>query len=421
MLLMLCRTAFTAASPALIEDPSLGLTTADIGAIVGYAAIGSFVGKLLTGFVADHLGGRLTLLLAVVGTALATLAMGFSSSYAAFALFFFSLMVVRAAGWPALAKLIGVWIAVERYGRTWAIMSTASRVSVVISSWVLGAILLYFTWSYVFFSAGIFAILAVVLLSRLFPRERQAGLAEELTRSAPDTGEAADTSEPHDILTTLLGFARSGRFWLICASIMCTTLLTGLLDFMPIYLRASYGVSIPKAAIATSVFPFGCLIAVLAAGMFYDRLTRLQRVYVIGGSLIVACLCIAGMALVTDAAFDADIRFTIALVLVLLLGVCVAPAYYLPMSIFSVEFGGKRSGVLVGFIDATGYAAAAAFGFIGGAIADRPGGWVVFMWVLFGIAIGALVSTSWFLYRDHRVHQDLAMAHPKPSATPTRS
>jgi sugar phosphate permease len=330
-------------------------------------------------------------------------------------------MVVRAAGWPALAKLIGVWIAVERYGRTWAIMSTASRVSVVISSWVLGAILLYFTWSYVFFSAGIFAILAVVLLSRLFPRERQAGLAEELTRSAPDTGEAADTSEPHDILTTLLGFARSGRFWLICASIMCTTLLTGLLDFMPIYLRASYGVSIPKAAIATSVFPFGCLIAVLAAGMFYDRLTRLQRVYVIGGSLIVACLCIAGMALVTDAAFDADIRFTIALVLVLLLGVCVAPAYYLPMSIFSVEFGGKRSGVLVGFIDATGYAAAAAFGFIGGAIADRPGGWVVFMWVLFGIAIGALVSTSWFLYRDYRVHQDLAMAHPKPSATPTRS
>ena len=75
------------------------------------------------------------------------------------------------------------------------------------------------------------------------------------------------------------------------------------------------------------------------------------------------------------------------------------------MSVFSVEFGGARSGVLVGFIDATGYAAEAVFMPYAGRLADQSGGWTHFMWLLFVIACVGLVSTAMFLYRDHRAHQ----------------
>jgi len=146
---------------------------------------------------------------------------------------------------------------------------------------------------------------------------------------------------------------------------------------------------------------------VLLVGFIYDHLTRKQRAYFMGASLAVGCLCIAGLIWITEAPYDSTLRFSVALSLILLVGVCVAPAYYLPMSVFSVEFGGMRAGVLVGFIDATGYAAEAAFMPYAGRLADQPGGWTHFMWLLFVIACVALVSTTMFLYRDHRAHARL--------------
>ena len=107
LMLMFCRTAFTTVSPALVEDPDLSLTTTHIGDILGYAALGSLVGKLLTGFVADHFGGRLTLLVALGVVASLTAAMGYSASFSAFVLFIFCLQLLRAGGWPALAANAG--------------------------------------------------------------------------------------------------------------------------------------------------------------------------------------------------------------------------------------------------------------------------------------------------------------------------
>jgi sugar phosphate permease len=410
LMLMFCRTAFTTVSPALVEDPGLSLTNTDIGDILGYAALGSLFGKLLTGFFADRFGGRLTLLLALGIVASLTLAMGYVASFFAFALFIFCLQLVRAGGWPALAKLIGQWIPSASYGRTWGILSTASRAGVVISSLVLGLLLIYAlgevkadtlvaenpgSWRWVPVAAGCLGLLVVLGLWWRFPKR--------------PTSVLGNTEEPMqlDLPVALSVFARADRFWLICASVMCTTLLMALVSFTGLYLAQSFGVSAGKAATAGTVFPFGCLVAVLLVGFIYDHLTRKQRAYFMGASLAVGCLCIAGLIWITEAPYDSTLRFSVALSLILLVGVCVAPAYYLPMSVFSVEFGGMRAGVLVGFIDATGYAAEAAFMRYAGRLADQPGGWTHFMWLLFVIACVALVSTTMFLYRDHRAHARL--------------
>ncbi len=407
-MLMFCRTAFTTVSPALVEDPGLSLTTTHIGDILGYAALGSLVGKLLTGFVADRFGGRPTLLLALGAVASLTVAMGYSASFSAFVLFIFCLQLLRAGGWPALTKLIGQWIPPASYGRTWGILSTASRAGVVIASLVLGLLLTYTLgevspdtlvaahpggWRWVPIAAGCLGLLAVLGPWWAFPKR---------PASAPSK---ADEARPLNLLATLRFFANADRFWLICASLMCTTMLMALVSFTGLYLAQTFEVSAGKAATAATVFPFGCLIAVLLVGLIYDRLSRKQRIYFMGASLLAGCLCIAGLIWITGASYDSTFRFSVALGLILLFGVCVAPAYYLPMSVFSVEFGGARSGVLVGFIDAMGYVAEAAFMPYAGRLADQPGGWTHFMWLLFVIACVGLVCTALFLYRDHRAHQ----------------
>ena len=407
-MLMFCRTAFTTVSPALVEDPGLSLTTTHIGDILGYAALGSLAGKLLTGFVADHFGGRLTLLVAIAGVASLTLAMGYSASFGSFVLLIFCLQLLRAGGWPALTKLVGQWIPSDSYGRTWGILSTASRAGVVISSLALGLLLVHSLgdvdpgtlvvdnpggWRWVPITAGGLGLLAVLGLWCKFPKQPITTLLK------------ADEAKPLDLFATLRVFARADRLWLICSSLMCITILMSLVSFTGLYLSQSFEVSAGKAATAATVFPFGCLVAVILVGLIYDRLTRKQRIYFMGASLAVGSLCIAGLIWITEAPFDLTFRFNVALALILLLGVCVAPAYYLPMSVFSVEFGGARSGVLVGFIDATGYAAEAVFMPYAGRLADNPGGWTDFMWLLFVIACTGLVSTVMFLYRDHQAHQ----------------
>ena len=409
LMLMFCRTAFTTISPALVEDPGLSITTTHIGDILGYAALGSLVGKLLTGFVADYFGGRLSLLLALGGVASLTVAMGYSTSFSVFAFSIFFLQLLRAGGWPALTKLIGQWIPPTSYGRTWGILSTSSRAGVVISSLALGLLLAYALaendpevlvpgikdgWRLVPMVAGGLGLLVMFGLWKVFPK-----------RSISATFEGEDP-RPMSLLSTLRFFGRANRFWLICSSLMCTTMLMALVSFTGLYLMQSFEVSASKAAIAATVFPFGCLIAVILVGLIYDGLSRVQRIFFMGTSLVVGCLCITGLIWITEASYDSTLRFTVALALILLFGACIAPAYYLPMSVFSVEFGGARSGVLIGFIDATGYAAEAVFMPYAGRLADQPGGWTDFLWLLFVIACAGLVSTAMFLYRDHRAYQD---------------
>lgn len=55
---MLCRNAIGALSPAMSEDPEIMLTASQLGEILAWGAVGSIVGKLFSGVVADLIGGR---------------------------------------------------------------------------------------------------------------------------------------------------------------------------------------------------------------------------------------------------------------------------------------------------------------------------------------------------------------------------
>ena len=71
------------------------------------------------------------------------------------------------------------------------------------------------------------------------------------------------------------------------------------------------------------------------------------------------------------------------------------------MSVFSVDFGGTHCGVLVCIIDATGYLAAMAFDFLGGAVADQVDGWHQFLTILLSVSILGAVTLPLFLILDY--------------------
>ncbi len=72
MAFILSRTVLAVASPEMINDPNLGLDEASYGDIAAWGMAGMITGKLVTGVIADWLGGRRVFLIALTPTAFFT-------------------------------------------------------------------------------------------------------------------------------------------------------------------------------------------------------------------------------------------------------------------------------------------------------------------------------------------------------------
>ena len=72
------------------------------------------------------------------------------------------------------------------------------------------------------------------------------------------------------------------------------------------------------------------------------------------------------------------------------------------MSVFSIQFGRARSGVLIGLIDAFGYGATMVFAPLAGTVI-RDQGWPAFLTILVVISAIALSFATAFLIGEHRV------------------
>jgi len=174
--------------------------------------------------------------------------------------------------------------------------------------------------------------------------------------------------------------------------LMALTCAMALLDFVPAYLMQVFKLSPSKAAMASSVMPMGSLLGLIAAIAFYDRFSRrgLRRILTI--ALVMATFCIVVLKYLPAFELGEAANFPAALGFIVLFGLMISPAYYIPMSIFSIEYGGPHSATLVCLIDMFGFAASASFGFIAGRLAAGVGGWPSFMNLLIGVG-------WWRLYR----------------------
>ena len=106
-------------------------------------------------------------------------------------------------------------------------------------------------------------------------------------------------------------------------------------------------------------FPTGMFVALIVSGFFYDRFSKSQLSICLTTLLLigVSCvLCLWGIDLAPKA-----YHVPLSIACLFLLGFSISPAYYIPMSVFSVSFGGRHSGFLVSFIDIFGYAGALVF------------------------------------------------------------
>jgi len=409
MAFILSRTVLAVASPEMIGDPNLDLDEASYGDIAAWGMGGMIAGKLLTGAMADWLGGRRVFLIALALTALLSATFGWASSTATFAAINFFMLFAMAASWPSMASIISVWFSPTKYGRVWSALSTSSRLSAALSLIVLGSLLSVLSWQNVFRTAGLMSLCVLGLVFFYLKASPEVvGLPERDESPAEPERDEADAPLPTHFLDdknpaeALRTFATSGRFWLLCASVMCTTVLMDFLIFLPLYLASFEGVSSAQASSWASAFPIGCLLALVAGGFVYDRVSRKGRIALLGGLLAATTLCVAALWGLSRATRIPDsLEFTIAIVVLFFYGFSLAPAYYLPPSVFSNEFGGKHCGLLVGIVDAAAYCGSMLYLVAGGRMVVTWG-WQSVIELFLVIATVATLITAWFAFEDYK-------------------
>ncbi len=418
--LMLCRNTLAACSVQMMQDPTLNIDEASYGHLMAWHSAGAIMGKLVTGPGSDLLGGRRMFLLALSLTAIANVGFAFSSTFTLFAAFNFFGQAAKAGGWPAMVQLVRSWFPSTRYGQVWSVIATSSRVGTIAAGLLFGFLLTLLDWRSVFLvSAALTAVIVFVLYFTLKEQPEDAGLPtlldhEDELRIADESGgnessASADTdtktlAAQHALDQTTLWqacvtFAQSGRFWLIGFSIVFLTVCMDFVHFIPAYFAAELDFSAASSSAAGTAFPMGMFAALLITSFYYDRLSKLQLIGVIGCQLlfsVAAVLLLWRLDLVPE-----SMQAEVAIITIFLLGLAISPAYYVPMSVFSVAFGGKHAGFLVAVIDIFGYAAAMLFNYFGGTIA-KDHGWPTFLSLLLAVTLLATICMVSFLTLDWR-------------------
>lgn len=400
---MVLRMCPAPVSNSILSDPALDIDKGDWGRILAMGTAGAVIGKFVAGYAADRLGGRITFTAGLVVCSCGIAAFSQATSAWMFQAAFFVALMAKSAGWPAMARIVGQSFRPAEFGRVWGILSTSSRVGTMGVTFGLGLLIGTVSWPNLLLIAGGVGLVTAVAFNVSQTTAASRLAACRLQSTEPGVNEVSYSGHPLDgtSLRTAIGrFCMCPRFWLIVGSLATLTVLWDFLLFVPIFLRENMGMTERAAAVASNAFPLGSLISVLCGGFVFDLLSRRSTAWMMGGLLLTAAGCIGAFYLMPTLSVSNQTAAEMSVGLLFVFGLCIAPCYYIPMSVFSIQFGGPHAGFLVGTLDAVAFFVNAVFYWFAGELAEQS--WSLFLVVLGAVAVMSAVMTFSFMLAEAR-------------------
>ena len=393
------------AGNAMRSDPALQVDLEALGGMLASGTTGALCGKFFWGWAADRWGARLIFPLALVIESLGVAVFSQAGSLPVMQAAFFVTLMAQAGGWPCMTRVVQAWALPQQQGRVWGLLSTSSRVGTLVASLGPAALAGVLPWRQVLLAASGVGVVSAVLALLLLPSPTAARVQPATAADAGRPGRDGSRSQALDDCSLLRAFGRffcNAQFLLMAAALMGMAVLWDFLLLAPMMLQDGLKLSDADALRVVSAVPFGSLLALLAGGYVFDRLSRRARAFVMGGLLAVATLCLTTFSVMPGLDLTRTVQLVASTGLLFVFGMCLSPCYYIPVSVFSTEFGGRHCGVLVALLDAIGFAAVAVFCLWSGRIVESSG-WPVLLHWLTGIGLAAAGLLLAFLLRDSRV------------------
>ena len=258
-------------------------------AYLGFYAVGQFI----NGALGDRVGARRMIAVGMLASAAASLALGFSTTFAAFMVFFGLNGLFQSTGWPNNVKAMAPWFPARSRGKVMGFWCTCYQVGGIAATALATVLLVKVGWRWAFRVPAIWvAIVGVLILWFLVEKPQDRGLPpidaqdETAGQEAPQAGDEAnadnlDTIDPSEegtsssdtpnTRTGFLAMVREPMVWSLGGAYFGLKLIRySLLFWLPFYLE-KIGYSEGTAGYLSTSFEAGGIVGAIAVGWLSDR------------------------------------------------------------------------------------------------------------------------------------------------------
>lgn len=258
--------------PVLMETFQVDLTMA--GLLMSVFAVTGFLLAIPAGFIFQKLGPKVTGLIAL-GCLILGAVMGALSNTAGLLL---TSRVIEGVGMGLIAvvapAVIATWFPAESRGAPMGIWATWVPVGSIIMYNLAPALGAAYGWQSVWWFGAVFALVAFVLYWAL-------------VRMPAATVEAEEAGEPPNLGQAMA----NGQIWLLALEFCCFNLVfLALGTFLPTFLTAERGYSLPTASFVVSLIMICTLVTCPLSGWLSDRIGSRKWVFTIPFIILMALL-----------------------------------------------------------------------------------------------------------------------------------
>ncbi len=396
----LTRASFSVAKIGIGNDPNVSMSSEEMGLIDGLYLVAYAAGQFIWGALGDKVGTRRIVLLGLLGSITAGLAMGVSSIVLAFGVFALLQGLSQSTGWAPLTKNITNWFSLRERGVVMGWWATNYTIGGLVAAPFAGLMAVYFGgWRYAFFLPALMLAVVLVLFYLLQKnRPQDLGLPTieayhrepgfDLKDEEKVGGKVAEGSWQSILeviknpMVILLGavyfFLKPTRY--------------AVLFWGPFYISETLGTGMAESALISVSFFLAGPFSVLAAGYASDKLFQSRRMpYAIISLLLLSLLLFFfnDLAAVESKSVTAGLLF--------LVGFLIFGPDSLVSATAAVDFGTRKgASTASGMINGMGSIGAIAGGTIPGFFKDSWGWDGVFIFLAVSVLFaGLLMIRKW--------------------------
>jgi sugar phosphate permease len=388
----LTRRSFPVAKIEMGSPSGLGLDNQTLGLIDGAYLTAYALGQFFWGICGDRYGTRRVILVGMLGSVLAAVAMGRSSVVLLLVTFCALQGTCQSSGWAPLSKNIGNFFARRERGSIMGLWCTnyalGGFVGTVFAAWCGQR----FGWRYAFFVPAM-VLLGIWILFYWLQRDRPEDVGLPPIESYRGEQKAAVTTDQTSAEEEAKGS------WQVVQEVLTNpmvVLLSAVYFFMkparyaivmwgPKYLNEKLGTNMTQSGAISALFELAGPLSVLLAGILSDRLFQARR-------MPISIVCLVGLAVLLFTLDKLPVSMAWFGGCLFLMGLLL----YAPDSLVSgtapVDFGTKRgASTAAGLINGCGSVGAIIGGSVPGFFAKRWGWDGVFMLLAGSVLLAALL------------------------------
>lgn len=403
-----CRLAINIVKKPLIDG---GIFSPDDLGVIGSALFYSYAaGKLINGFVADHVSARRFFAFGMLMTALCNVAMGFSTTL------WIATLVWGLNGWfqsygaPACVVSLASWFSNRERGRYYGIWSTAHSIGEGLTFAGVGLLVTWFGWRWGYWGpAAAVLVAAIACYVVMVDRPRSLGLPavadwrnDHYTVSDAEAVAATPpVADGRGVFATQLSILKIPAVWIVAlSSALVYVTRYALNSWGVLYLQETQGYSLAAAGSLMAISTVAGMVGAVAFGFISDKWFAARRP---PANLLFALVELAGLFLL----FFGPGGTVWTVIALILFGLGMTGLVTSVGGLFAIDICPKRvAGAALGMVGVFSYLGAAIQERVSGRLIDRgmtmvngvrtyDFGPVIWFWIGSSVVSMLLAATLW--------------------------